>query len=129
MVYIRNCRNQKCLLCCNQIILKNFEIIGKKLDFGGETGIRTLGRLPFNGFQDRRIRPLCHLSDRREYYRNPCAFAIKFFLFTKKLLMIQLELTLITRIIIKKDNIIFSLKLHNKFIVIFFKITTVLILN
>ena len=30
--------------------------------FGGETGIRTLGRLPFNGFQDRRIRPLCHLS-------------------------------------------------------------------
>ena len=29
---------------------------------GGETGIRTLGRLPFNGFQDRRIRPLCHLS-------------------------------------------------------------------
>ncbi len=30
--------------------------------FGGETGIRTLGRLPFNGFQDRRNRPLCHLS-------------------------------------------------------------------
>ena len=29
---------------------------------GGETGIRTLGRLPFNGFQDRRNRPLCHLS-------------------------------------------------------------------
>ena len=30
--------------------------------FGGETGIRTLGRFPFNGFQDRRNRPLCHLS-------------------------------------------------------------------
>ncbi len=29
---------------------------------GGETGIRTLGRFPFNGFQDRRNRPLCHLS-------------------------------------------------------------------
>ncbi len=31
--------------------------------FGGEGGIRTPGRvLPVNGFQDRRIRPLCHLS-------------------------------------------------------------------
>ena len=29
---------------------------------GGERGIRTPGKLPFNGFQDRRIRPLCHLS-------------------------------------------------------------------
>lgn len=47
-------------------------------NFGGETGIRTLGRLPFNGFQDRRIRPLCHLSDRREYYRNVKKFANTF---------------------------------------------------
>ncbi len=29
---------------------------------GGEGGIRTPGRLPFNGFQDRRFRPLSHLS-------------------------------------------------------------------
>ena len=29
---------------------------------GGEGGIRTPGPLPVNGFQDRRIRPLCHLS-------------------------------------------------------------------
>ena len=29
---------------------------------GGEGGIRTHGRLPFNGFQDRRFRPLSHLS-------------------------------------------------------------------
>ena len=29
---------------------------------GGETGIRTLGGSHLNGFQDRRIRPLCHLS-------------------------------------------------------------------
>ncbi len=28
----------------------------------GERGIRTPGTLQFNGFQDRRIRPLCHLS-------------------------------------------------------------------
>jgi hypothetical protein len=29
---------------------------------GGERGIRTPGPLTVNGFQDRRIRPLCHLS-------------------------------------------------------------------
>ena len=29
---------------------------------GGEGGIRTPGRLPPNGFQDRRFRPLSHLS-------------------------------------------------------------------
>ena len=28
----------------------------------GETGIRTPGTSQFNGFQDRRNRPLCHLS-------------------------------------------------------------------
>ncbi len=28
----------------------------------GETGIRTPGALQHNGFQDRRNRPLCHLS-------------------------------------------------------------------
>ena len=30
--------------------------------FGGEGGIRTPGSSHFNGFQDRRNRPLCHLS-------------------------------------------------------------------
>ena len=30
--------------------------------FGGERGIRTPGGVTLNGFQDRRIRPLCHLS-------------------------------------------------------------------
>ena len=29
----------------------------------GERGIRTPGTLPYYGFQDRRIRPLCHFSD------------------------------------------------------------------
>ena len=29
---------------------------------GGERGIRTPGTLQYNGFQDRRDRPLCHLS-------------------------------------------------------------------
>ena len=29
----------------------------------GERGIRTPGPVTVNGFQDRRIRPLCHLSE------------------------------------------------------------------
>jgi hypothetical protein len=36
---------------------------GIGLCFGGERGIRTPGGLTLNGFQDRRNRPLCHLSD------------------------------------------------------------------
>ena len=32
------------------------------LSIGGETGIRTPGASQHNGFQDRRNRPLCHLS-------------------------------------------------------------------
>ncbi len=47
-------------------------------NFGGEAGIRTLGRLPFNGFQDRRFRPLSHLSDRAEYYLKLYLFAMIF---------------------------------------------------
>ena len=31
--------------------------------FGGEGGIRTPGTSQYNGFQDRRNRPLCHLSN------------------------------------------------------------------
>ena len=31
----------------------------------GERGIRTPGPVTVNGFQDRRIRPLCHLSGRK----------------------------------------------------------------
>ena len=31
-------------------------------DNSGEGGIRTPGPVTVNGFQDRRIRPLCHLS-------------------------------------------------------------------
>ena len=31
-------------------------------NFSGERGIRTPGPVTVNGFQDRRIRPLCHLS-------------------------------------------------------------------
>ncbi len=39
---------------------------GRPLSFGGEGGIRTPGPLPVNGFQDRRFRPLSHLSLRAE---------------------------------------------------------------
>ena len=31
-------------------------------DLSGERGIRTPGTSQYNGFQDRRDRPLCHLS-------------------------------------------------------------------
>ena len=37
-------------------------VLPKLIDFSGERGIRTPGSLTFNGFQDRRNRPLCHLS-------------------------------------------------------------------
>ncbi len=34
----------------------------QSLQFRGERGIRTPGTLLYNGFQDRRDRPLCHFS-------------------------------------------------------------------
>ena len=66
----------------------------------GERGIRTPGPVKINGFQDRRIRPLCHLSSRfqhvlqsfcsqlrckgKDYFRI-CKFSQLFFLcFPKK---------------------------------------------
>ena len=36
----------------------------------GETGIRTPGTSQYNGFQDRRNRPLCHLSKRGCKYKG-----------------------------------------------------------
>ena len=45
----------------------NYSIVGNsmKKENGGERGIRTPGALiTLNGFQDRRIKPLCHLSVR-----------------------------------------------------------------
>ena len=50
-LYIIGCKT-RCLFC-NLLI---FSI------YCGETGIRTLGTSQYNGFQDRRNRPLCHLS-------------------------------------------------------------------
>ena len=37
-------------------------LVFNALGFSGETGIRTPGTSRYNGFQDRRNRPLCHLS-------------------------------------------------------------------
>ena len=52
---------------------------------GGERGIRTPGTSQFNGFQDRRYRPLSHLS-KRQYdtlsFSKRCKVT-KFFLFCK----------------------------------------------
>lgn len=50
----------------NSLIIKNLELY-----FSGERGIRTPGPVKINGFQDRRIRPLCHLS-KVECYFAPC---------------------------------------------------------
>ena len=41
---------------------KSFVDFNKGFFFGGERGIRTPGSFTFNGFQDRRIKPLCHFS-------------------------------------------------------------------
>jgi hypothetical protein len=51
--------NEKCkILFIN--LLQNFASVCKLSS--GERGIRTPGPVTVNGFQDRRIRPLCHLS-------------------------------------------------------------------
>ena len=42
----------------------------------GERGIRTPGPVKINGFQDRRIRPLCHLS-KVEFYFARFIFSVK----------------------------------------------------
>ena len=39
--------------------------LSQTIDFSGERGIRTPGGVTLNGFQDRRNRPLCHLSGRK----------------------------------------------------------------
>ncbi len=46
------------------LILRNLSAFDLLLSLGlsGETGIRTPGTSQYNGFQDRRNRPLCHLS-------------------------------------------------------------------
>ena len=60
-VTVRNCTLSICFNETKEVLLDLIELTGRAN--GGEGGIRTPGRgLPANGFQDRRIRPLCHLS-------------------------------------------------------------------
>ena len=50
-------------VCNKKQIRHNFlSYSGFTLFIGGERGIRTPGGVTLNGFQDRRDRPLCHLS-------------------------------------------------------------------
>ena len=56
-----------CTIMCTTDPFGNFNftfnlITEKYFESGGERGIRTPGTFRYNGFQDRRIRPLCHLS-------------------------------------------------------------------
>ena len=46
------------------LILRDLSLLFHHLSLvlSGETGIRTPGTSQYNGFQDRRNRPLCHLS-------------------------------------------------------------------
>src|SRR5688572_15058660 len=48
-------------------ILYNSGLYG---NIGGERGIRTPGGFHLNGFQDRRIRPLCHLSGAKVMFES-----------------------------------------------------------
>tara|TARA_B100000085_G_scaffold235844_1_gene224251 strand:- start:463 stop:666 length:204 start_codon:yes stop_codon:yes gene_type:complete len=49
---------------------KQIKTLGKFLGLSGERGIRTPGGVTLNGFQDRRIRPLCHFSRRANIKSN-----------------------------------------------------------
>lgn len=40
---------------------------------GGGAGIRTLGAITLNGFQDRRFRPLSHPTGMRDYTEVSCS--------------------------------------------------------
>jgi hypothetical protein len=55
---------------CNTLIYMNIYFKN-----GGERGIRTPGPFRVNGFQDRRIRPLCQLS---------CVLDVMFVLFRRR---------------------------------------------
>ena len=43
----------------------------------GERGIRTPGTLRYNGFRDRHIRPLCHLSYGRSQEEETCPILLR----------------------------------------------------
>ena len=54
----------------------------QSLNLRGERGIRTPGTLLYNGFQDRRIRPLCHFSAAKiQIFHFPQTFFKKFLFF------------------------------------------------
>ena len=52
------------------LILRAFTVFW--IIFCGERGIRTPGTSQYNGFQDRRDRPLCHLSIGMLYFLKRC---------------------------------------------------------
>ena len=55
------CSTYKKKIPCKRLIYRGFHFFA--FYPGGERGIRTPGTSQFNGFQDRRNRPLCHLSN------------------------------------------------------------------
>ncbi len=84
--------------------------------FSRERGIRTPGPLTVNGFQDRRIRPLCHLSKGLCWSLNSDA-KIHFFLFLANFICYILELNKHTlQKLISNQSVIFYFIFKNPLI-------------
>ena len=67
--YLKKMRKNRIILLKN-MRKKRCRAYSFNLKSNGERGIRTLGTLQYNGFQDRRIRPLCHLSG--NFFQKKC---------------------------------------------------------
>ncbi len=76
---------------------------------GGERGIRTPGTSRYNGFQDRRIRPLCHFSAAKvEILSNLQTFTalfLKLFFWVKNIKYLRLLLIRYLEIVTSRKKI------------------------
>ena len=73
MLYFGHILEERCYILNYRTLLQSYQTsftykekessIEAQLLLSGERGIRTPGGVTLNGFQDRRNRPLCHLSN------------------------------------------------------------------
>ena len=89
--------------------LSLFDLI-LSLRFSGERGIRTPGASQLNGFQDRRDRPLCHLSEckSRTVFRFYQIFSAFFIACRGKTLIINQKYAVLFGRLGKKINFVFD---------------------
>ena len=73
IVYKKNTRTRSFLDAYSSVVVFKMLIIST---YCGKRGIRTPGGVTLNGFQDRRNRPLCHLSF------VVCVCKVRYFYFT-----------------------------------------------